>query len=264
MTALPAPKPGRGTMTAHATTPLRILLLDTETNGLPKNRYAPISEAGAWPAILQLSWNEFDVTGRTMTNVSGKHINVALHPSIAWDTGAAAVHGLTEAEARTGTPATAALEEFADVLRRATVVVAHNLDFDKSVIRAAAYTEWLRGGPATLRDIWPRGIREFCTMRTTRDIVRIPSPYYGAPGAANPAGKFKAPRLNELYTWLHGHVYDISGGILHTSRSDTHCLAQCLSKLLRRGFVVADSSGLRVVLTESTAAVSSAECDGAS
>jgi DNA polymerase-3 subunit alpha len=247
-------------MTAPAA-PLRIVLLDTETNGLPKNRYAPISEAGAWPAILQISWTEFDVTGRNMAHVDSKHVNVALHPSIAWDTGAAAVHGITEAEARTGTPAVAALGELADVLRRAAVVVAHNLDFDKSVIRAAAYTEWLRDGPVTLRDIWPRGLREFCTMRATQNLVRIPSPYYGPD-----SGKFKPPRLNELYMWLHGHVYDISGGILHTSRSDTHCLAQCLSKLLRRGYVVAGADGLRVVEMVSTASVKTetSECDAVS
>lgn len=247
-------------MTAPAT--LRILILDTETNGLPKNRYAPVSETGAWPAILQLSWAIFTIEGRSMKAGPTHDIGIALHPSIAWDAAAAKIHGLAEIEARNGTPATVAFRELAAALRTVDVVVAHNLAFDKPVIRAAAYAEWLRGGDPELRNIWPPGIREFCTMRETRDIVCIPSPYYGAPGSTNPAGKFKAPRLNELYNWLYGHVYDISGAVLHTSSSDTHCLAQCLSRLLRRGHLVVADGNLRIVMPTATASTSA--CDDAS
>ena len=242
-------------MTALATPSLHILILDTETNGLPKNRYAPISEAGAWPAILQLSWAIFTIEGRTMKAGDTRDIGISLHPSIAWDTGAAKIHGLAEIEARNGSPAAAAFGELATALRTVDIVVAHNLAFDKPVIRAAAYTEWLRGGDPELRNIWPPGIREFCTMRETRDLVRISSPYYGVA-----SGKFKAPRLNELYAWLYGHVYDISGAVLHTSSSDTHCLAQCLSRLLHRGYLVVADGNLRII---TTAAATSA-CDDAS
>lgn len=227
-------------------TPLRILLLDTETNGLPKNRYAPISEAGVWPAILQLSWATFTVTGTTMTAGASRDIGVALDSTVCWDADAAKVHGITEIEARQGVPAQEAFRALAAALRDVDVVVAHNLAFDKPVIRAAAYAEWIRGGGAELRDVWPARIREFCTMTATRDLVRIPSPYYGAPGSSNPTGKFKVPRLNELYTWLFGHVYDISGAVLHTSSSDTHCLSQCLSELLHRGLVVVADGGFKV------------------
>ena len=236
-------------------TPLRILLLDTETNGLPKNRYAPISEAGVWPAILQLSWATFTVTGTTMTAGASRDIGVALHPSVPWNAEAAKIHGISEIEARQGLMAHEAFRALAAALHDVDVVVAHNLAFDKPVIRAAAYAEWIRDGPATLREVWPARIREFCTMTATRDLVRIPSPYYGAPGSTNPTGKFKVPRLNELYTWLFGHVYDISGAVLHTSSSDTHCLSQCLSELLRRGLVVVADGGLRV----STASVTEHE-----
>jgi hypothetical protein len=239
------------------TTPLRILLLDTETNGLPKNRFAPISEAGAWPAILQLSWAEFTITGNTMVAGPTRDIGIALHPSIAWNADAAKIHKITETEARQGLPAQEALFALGAVLQTVNVVVAHNLAFDKPVIRAAAYAEWLRGGPTELREIWPRDLREFCTMNATRDIVRIPSPYYGAPGLDNPTGRFKAPRLNELYTWLYGHVYDISGAVLHSSSSDTHCLGQCMSELLRRGLIVAEGGTVTTVKVSETATLTS-------
>lgn len=214
------------------TAPLRVLLLDTETNGLPRNSYAPAAQWDMWPAILQLSWAVYRVDGRTMMPESKRDIGVALHPSIPWNAGSAKVHEISEAEARRGTPAAEALRELASVLQSVDVVVAHNLQFDKSVIRAAAYAEADRGaGPPTLRTIWPAGLAEFCTMNATRNIVRIPSSH---PEARHP---FKAPRLGELYAWLYGHEYDISGGIMHTARSDTYCLIQCLMALLRRGLV---------------------------
>lgn len=242
-------------MTAPRST-LRILLLDTETNGLPKNRYAPISEPGNWPAILQLSWTEFTVipaaaAGGTTTlrQEFTRNIGLTLHPSIPWDAGAAAIHGVSEAEARRGTPPARAFQELAEALRRCTVVVAHNMSFDKPVIRAAAYAEWLRSnssgelvrdGNTSLREIWPvtGQIQELCTMKETRDLVRIPSPYDPT------SGKFKVPKLNELYTWLFGHPYDISGATLHSSISDTHCLEQCVRMMLRRGILrITDDAG---------------------
>lgn len=213
---------------------VKVLLLDTETNGLPKNRQAPVSMTEAWPAILQLSWVTYTITGRTMHQDSQRDIGVALDPSIPWDTGAARIHGITETEARTGTPAVRALAELAAALRTVDVIVAHNLAFDKPVIRAAGYRV------PELRQLWPAGKAEFCTMRETRDLLQLPSPN-------DPLGRFKPPRLNELYAWLYGHVYDISGATLHSARSDTHCLAQCLAGLLRRGLVVAEAGSLRLV-----------------
>jgi DNA polymerase III epsilon subunit-like protein len=225
------------------TAPIRILLLDTETNGLPLNRFAPPSQWDAYPAILQLSWTVYVVEGRTMRTETKRDIGIALHPSIPWNTGAAAVHGLSEAEARRGTPAAEALVELASALRGVQVVVAHNLSFDKPVIRAAAYAEADRGGPASLRYIWPTGLHEFCTMRELRNIVRIPSP---SPEAREP---FKAPKLSEVYAWIYGHTFDISGGYLHSARADTYCLASCMSGLLRRGIVRV--AGGRLVTSES-------------
>jgi DNA polymerase-3 subunit epsilon len=218
-----------------------LLLLDTETNGLPRNRQAPYTMTDCWPAVLQLSWAEYTVSGKTLVAGTKRDIGVALAPEIPWDADAAKIHGISEVEGRCGTPATEALIELAAALRRCDVIVAHNMAFDKPVLRAAAYAEAARGGPATLRELWPSGKQEFCTMRETRDLLRLPSPN-------DPLGRWKSPRLNELYTWIYGHAYDISGASLHSARSDTHCLAQCIAGLLRKGSVVAEDYRLRVVL----------------
>lgn len=176
---------------------------------------------------------------------SHRDIGVALDPAIPWDTGAARIHGLSEVEARTGTPAARALAELAAALRLVDVIVAHNLAFDKPVIRAAGYREAVH--VPELRQLWPAGKAEFCTMRETRDLLQLPSPN-------DPLGRFKPPRLNELYTWLYGHVYDISGATLHSARSDTHCLSQCVAGLLRRGLLTAEGGSLRLAATALTAA----------
>lgn len=235
--------------TSAATAQLRILLLDTETNGLPQNRFAPPSQWDAYPAILQLSWVVCVAEGRTLRTESKRDIGLALHPSIPWDAGAAKVHGLSEAEARRGTAAADALVELGAALRSVDIVVAHNLSFDKPVIRAAAYAEADRGGASSLRYIWPPGVKEFCTMRSLRNVMRIPSP---SPHAREP---YKAPKLSELYSWLYGHTYDISGGFLHSSRADTHCLTACMTGLLRRGIVRIDGGQLVIASDASAGSV---------
>jgi hypothetical protein len=212
---------------------MRILLLDTETNGLPKNHLAPISDWATYPAILQLSWGIYEIEGRGLRTVATRDIGLALHPSIPWDTGAAAIHGLSEREARSGTPAAAALSELATALREVDCAMAHNLLFDKRVIRAAGYAEAARDpAHAALKALWPPGLAEVCTMTATRGLLRIPLP------SAPESGRWKAPKLNEVYTWIYGHVYDMSGAVLHTARSDTHCLERCVAGLLRRGIMI--------------------------
>lgn len=200
----------------------KILLIDTETNGLPKNRFAPISETDAYPAVLQLSWSLFTMTGNELVHDHSRDITVALDPSVAWDTGAAAVHGISESDARSGTSPHDAYTELAAILDKTDIVVAHNLSFDKPVIRAAGYV-------CGIRNLWKSSIKEFCTMRATRDLCRLP--------AMRPDA-YKLPKLNELHSFLFGHPYDVSGNVLHTSKSDVDCLARCLTMLLQKGHVV--------------------------
>jgi DNA polymerase III epsilon subunit-like protein len=203
---------------------MKILLLDTETNGLPKNRYAPVSDFANFPAILQLSWAIYT---DGLTHLESKDYGLALPPDVPWNTGAAAVHGISEVEARHGVAAATALRELAVALRSVDLVVAHNLAFDKEIIRAAGYREGIR-------DLWPT-VRELCTMRATTAIVKLPAT---AKQAQYPElGPYKAPRLNELYTWLYGRVYDMSGVVLHTAATDVQCLAECLRVLIHRGLL---------------------------
>lgn len=214
-------------------TTLRILFVDTETNGLPKNRYAPLAEHDAWPAILQLSWILCTLTDEgEFALVDIQDHKLALPPEIPWDAGAGAIHRISEAAARSAPDAGTALVLFAHAIASSNIVVAHNLSFDKAVIRAAGHR--LAGKHASLsplRFLWPTDIQEFCTMTSTRDVVRIPSP---SPEARHP---FKVPRLSELYTFLYGKAYDVSGAEFHNAMCDVDCLAQCFWGLVERGWI---------------------------
>jgi len=209
---------------------VRVLMFDTETNGLPKNKHAPYTMPEFWPAILQLSWAIYgvvEVAGmRSLRLESRKDLGLALDPAIPWDAGAAAVHGIREEDARTGgAPVLRALTEFSEALRSVDVIVAHNLAFDKAVIRAAGY----RVG---LRDLWPSPSQDFCSMMATRKLVNLP------PHPNDPQMRPKSPRLGELYEFIFGHRYDMLGDHFHAAKSDVHCLAQCLQGLLRKGHMV--------------------------
>jgi DNA polymerase-3 subunit epsilon len=226
-------------------TTIRILFVDTETNGLPKNRYAPPAEHDAWPAILQLSWILCTLSDDgTFTLVDTQDHKLALPPEIPWDAGAGAIHRISEAAARSAPDAGIALTRFAHAIQTCNVVVAHNLSFDKAVIRAAGHRAAAQqqrapqGGAAgkhaslsPLRFLWPTDIQDFCTMMETRNVVRIPSP---SPEARHP---FKVPRLSELYTFLYGKAYDVSGAEFHNAMCDVDCLVQCFWGLVERGWI---------------------------
>ena len=214
-------------------TTISVLFLDTETNGLPKNMFAPHTLANCWPAVLQLSWATYTVTGTSMKPVSKRDIGLALAADVPWDTGAAAIHGITEAEARHGVAPAVAFAELEKALAAADVIVAHNLAFDKPVDRAAAHA-------AGNRTVWPTGKTELCTMRISRDLVCLPS---------SPLAKYKhkVPKLSELYAWLYGHSYEMHGASLHSARADTHCLSQCFLGLLRKGHISLTAAGSLLV-----------------
>lgn len=222
------------TMTSAMTSAMKLLLLDTETNGLPKNRYAPPSCTEAFPAVLQLSWSLFTVRGKGLHLEDSQDRSIALPPGVPYDAGAGAIHGITEEAARQGSSALEVFTELAAVLKGVDCVVAHNLSFDRPVIRAAAYA-------VGIRDIWPlpSKVQEFCTMRETRDLCCL--------GGGSIEGVYKLPSLNELYNFLYGHVYDLSGVKMHSSRADTHCLGRCVEGLLRKGYLTV--SGSRLVVT---------------
>ena len=234
----------------------RILLFDTETNGLPSNRSAPPSEFRSYPAILQLSWTiiEWDSIAKRVTTVEHRDFAPPLAPEIVWDVGAERIHKIRESDARSGdgTTVSSMLIALTKALQSVNCIVAHNLPFDKTVVQAAGFRE-------KLPQVWPtvgtgfdptngtglhptegtgfdptEGTKiELCTMSHMRDIMKLPASAKQL--QYNHLSQYKYPRLGELYNWLFNSEF-IGGE--HSSRADVTCLEECLTEMLFRELIL--------------------------
>ena len=46
------------------------LFFDTETTGLPINRYSPVSDLNNWPRLVQLAWIKCDNSGKQTSSAN--------------------------------------------------------------------------------------------------------------------------------------------------------------------------------------------------
>ncbi len=213
---------------------MRILFLDTETNGLPKNRYAPYTMTDAWPAIVQLAWQVVEFQTNATTTATATTTPPPLYASsflikpeagMAWSTEAAAIHGITEDQARrTGVSIRAALAALINDAAECDIVVAHNLGFDKPTLLAATVRAGLN--PRW----WPK--YEICTMLVTKDVCKIPS----TSKYATAADPYKWPKLSEVWQTLYP-TSELPTG-LHNAAQDVAVLVTCFQELVRRGLLV--------------------------
>jgi len=204
---------------------MRILYFDTETNGLPHVRRAPVHVLENWPRVVQLAWKVADYTNLpseetpTPTFESREYI---LRPSAdtVWNEESAKIHGISREIAEVeGVDPVVVIREFAEALHKCDMVVAHNLAFDKPIVLAEA----LR---AKIDLKWPS--REYCTMANTTNLLKLP---FKVPKP----GEYKYPKLEELYTYLFRG--EVSQCRFHNAANDVECLIQCFHELMRLGVI---------------------------
>ena len=215
-------------------TMLTALFFDTETNGLPVDRNALTSDTTKWPHILQLSWSLTKYEDNAFTLISTATNYLYLPSEIPWNTGSAAIHKIPEATVRSGSDARDVLKGFQEAAAKADVIIAHNLAFDKPVIRAAVY----RLNSSENFSWWPT--LEYCTMEHTKALCKLPTKF------AKPSDPWKYPRLVELYKYLFNKEADKAA--LHTASGDVAILIACFEELLARRVVPFDTwlTNLRV------------------
>jgi DNA polymerase III epsilon subunit-like protein len=90
-------------------------------------------------------------------------------------------------------------------------LIAHNLDFDFNVIVNACLWD--------LQLPYPRFGRQFCTMKLSTDLLRIP---FG-----NGRSGYKSPKLKELYEYVMNRPVDPTQ--LHNSLYDTELLVELVN-----------------------------------
>ena len=140
------------------------LVFDTETTGLPRSWNAPKSDLANWPRIVQIAWATFDEQQRPMATRS-----FLVRPDgFTIPDEATRVHGISTARAsKEGVALSEALAAFSQALVATKVVVAHNLEYDETVVGA----EFAR---AQLAEPFGKR-RRICTMKESTDLCAIPA-----------------------------------------------------------------------------------------
>lgn len=209
---------------------MRVLLFDTETNGLPRSWGASPYKTDNWPRILTLAWQLWEVPGADIGSpvlqTKGEYLIVP-PVDIVWDSEAEKIHRISLDHARRdGRPAAEVFPEFVNIVRNADLIVAHNMAFDKTVL----ICELIRLDSRFVMDWWPRF--EYCTCEGTKTLCALPPP----PGRpVRPSDPYKKPKLVELYRFLFpDHAADFP---FHSAAGDTECLTQCFLELVRRRLV---------------------------
>ena len=111
---------------------MKLLFIDTETNGLPISRFAPYTSTGNWPEIVQISWQVVDsVSWETIDEY-----DAFLKPYGIWSKEAERVHQIPESIVTNfGKNKTDVFTSLKSAIDVCDYIIAHNMTFDKTVIR---------------------------------------------------------------------------------------------------------------------------------
>ncbi len=188
------------------------LFFDVETTGLPPRKASPATfQQYDSCRVVSIAW-----VLRDEKMVYSQRYAVT-DPGIPDETiGAEFVHGISRPIMdKYGRKISDVLADFVADMKNSDKIVAHNLEFDKSVVSAELYRMGLANDAAVLM-----GFKNLCTMRSTTNLVKIPNAY----------GSFKWPKLEELYKFLFGHVFENA----HHAMCDVDALVACYYRLVEK------------------------------
>ena len=200
------------------------MIFDVETTGLlPRDRTGiPLTEL---PHILQISFVIFDTQYWRVVKSVDFHINVPstveISPLITELT------GITREKCDSGTTILNALLEFQKEYMLCNMIVAHNIQFDREMIRVEMERNIYKKGTEARNMIfnaeYEKSVNKeiYCTMQMGRNVCKIER--------VSKLGKtyFKSPKLIELYE----HLFGMSPQDLHNSLVDTYVCLRCFVKL---------------------------------
>jgi len=191
------------------------LVFDTETTGLPQNFNAPVSDSDNWPRMVQIAWQLHDDDGTLLENqdyiIKPEGFDIPFNAS--------RIHGITTKLANEeGRDLKEVLLEFKEVLQRAKFGVGQNVEFDYKIIGAEFFRKEIENNLQEL----PKAD----TMIFATDFCKLP----GGKG-----GKFKSPKLEEIYEKLYGNKFDEA----HNAAADVNATAQVFFELMRQDVITA-------------------------
>ena len=182
---------------------MKILIFDSETTGLPN--YNERARHPSQPHIVELSALLYTDTGEKLSEYTAlsKPDGWVISPEMT------AIHGISHAQAcMHGISEKAIAEAAFKMIREADIIAAHNLMFDKFIVRCALRRYEIMTDADD--EAW-KSKRGVCTMREM-------TPHCKLPGLN---GNHKYPKLIEAYR--HAFKADFDGA--HSALAD--CLAAC-------------------------------------
>ncbi|MDB0602187.1 3'-5' exonuclease [Tenacibaculum maritimum] len=184
------------------------LFFDTETTGLPINWKAPVTDLKNWPRLVQIAWLLCDEKGNRIESkdyiIKPENFKIPL--------GSSKVHGITtDIAIKEGKALKDILIAFSKLIEQSEFIIAHNIDFDEKIVGA----EFLRKEVSNNLE----SKNKICTMLSTIDFCRIPSPY----------GNYKWPKLSELHIKLFGEDFENA----HNAFADIEATEKCFWELRR-------------------------------
>lgn len=181
-----------------------LMFFDVETTGVPTRRGASFRETDVWPRIVSISW----ALHRPDGDLIHQRYAVVKPEGFTIPADSVRIHGITTEHARRhGRAVSDVIAEVNAELTyaRPTLLVAHNIDFDKNVLLA----EMCRAGA----DLVLERIPTYCTMQQGTDICRI----------LGWGGRYKWPSLEELHRHLLKEMFEGA----HDAASDVQACARC-------------------------------------
>jgi DNA polymerase III subunit alpha len=189
------------------------LIFDTETTGLPHNKSAPVEQLDNWPRLVQIAWQLHDHQGSLLS--TGNHIVKPEGFTIPFN--AEKIHGISTKHAlEVGEDLAEVLDKFSADVKRAEVLVGHNIEFDNKIIGA----EYLR----TERENLLAEAKNIDTSSSTVEYCQL----QGGIG-----GRLKQPKLIELYEKLFGEGF----GDAHDAAYDVDATAKAFFECLKRSII---------------------------
>ena len=192
---------------------MKILVVDTETTGLPKKRNTSIYESNNWPYIVQLSYILFDINNYIIEEICDNIVKIP--DNIFMPQFIINIHKISnEISHNEGKNVKIVLNKFKKCCLRADCIVGHNIVFDKNIILAEAFRN-------KIRNIFPRNKSFYCTMKKSINICKLPK--------MNIVNQYKFPKLIELFKFYFPEEIDPEN--LHNSMIDVLITLRCYGML---------------------------------
>lgn len=207
-----------------------VLVFDTETTGLPAERNTSIFETDKWPYIVQLTYLLYDMKNHNVIEME----DLIIKCEIDIPEEASNIHGITtNISMIKGLEIDKALDLFDSALKRADVVVGHNISFDKRLYMV----ETIRRKRRQYFTVDKIKKEEYCTMKNGKNLCKLEKISYKG------EKYYKYPTLTELYKTL----FNKEPNGVHNALNDVLACFRCYHKMTQHKDVLEINYGLKQI-----------------